>query len=117
MKMAGLLWMLVSVLLLQSCSCIDEDQLTPVVDAIWKNYKVNNMFSLAASIPEKQNQEDEYDVSQVLNAEKPETVKTAMKRKKVYMHGRVVAATVTKNPDVKGDFIHAEFRRSTEVPF
>ncbi|RVE76588.1 hypothetical protein OJAV_G00009850 [Oryzias javanicus] len=110
MKMAGLLWLSASVLLLQSCSCIDEEQLSPVVDEIWKNYKVNNMFSIAASIPKKENQEDEYDVSQVLNTEEPEAVKTAMKKKEVYMHGRIVAATVTKNPDVEGDVIPAEYR-------
>ncbi|XP_078810565.1 uncharacterized protein LOC144994948 isoform X2 [Oryzias latipes] len=110
MKMAGLLWMSVSVLLFGSCTGITENQLAPMVDAIWINYKINTMFSLAASIPKSQNQKDQYDVSQVLNAENAEAVKTAMKNKEVYAQGRIVAAKVIKNPDVKGEYIHAEYR-------
>ncbi|XP_078805584.1 uncharacterized protein LOC144993406 [Oryzias latipes] len=98
MKMAGLLWMSVSVLLFESCTGITEEQLAPMVDVVWKNYKINRIFSLAASIPKNQNQEDRYDVSQVLNPENAEAVKTAMKNKEVYAHGRIVAAKVIKKP-------------------
>ncbi|KAK7929806.1 hypothetical protein WMY93_006201 [Mugilogobius chulae] len=57
------------------------------------------MFSLAISIP--LNAIRRYDFSQVIAADPPQNVRTAMDRCQVYTGTRVVAATLLKYPDFK----------------
>ncbi|XP_024145646.1 uncharacterized protein LOC112157242 [Oryzias melastigma] len=113
MKMEGLLCMsvIMSVILLQSCSCIDENHLAQMVNVIWTNYRPGKMFSIAASIPKIKNQVGTFDFHQVLNTKNAEEVKNVIMGGHVYKTGRIVAATFIPKPKegTKGN-IHAEYR-------
>lgn len=68
-------------------------------------YKANHMFSVALSIPERENQI--YDINKALNGVNDSAVEEALKTGTVYNESRMIAARVKK---VHGDYVHAEYR-------
>ncbi|XP_051801650.1 uncharacterized protein LOC110967728 [Acanthochromis polyacanthus] len=112
--MAGFSWIsgtLALLLIAGNCvAAVDQNQLAQLVNEIWGKYKINRMFSLAASIPEKKNMNQQYDAKQVFSNENGEEVKMEIKRGNVFNKGRIVAATPLKKKDKTGKDTHAEYR-------
>ncbi|XP_050924091.1 uncharacterized protein si:ch73-288o11.5 isoform X2 [Lates calcarifer] len=109
--MTGFSWtaLTLSLLLFAGNSfAVDQNELAKIVDAIWEKFNARRMFSMAVSIPEKENKPGSYDFNQILTTENGVSVNETIREGNVYMVDRIVAAKF--KPGKKGDDIHAEYR-------
>ncbi|XP_047445289.1 uncharacterized protein LOC125010588 [Mugil cephalus] len=104
-------WMSVTIALIlftgKAFSAVDQSQLANLVDEIWKRYKENKMFSVAVSIPKKENMDQIYDINQCFSGVDDATIKKALKEGKVFNEGTIKAARVKK---IKREYVHAKYR-------
>ncbi|KAL6111103.1 uncharacterized protein ACO6RY_20057 [Pungitius sinensis] len=106
------LWLMAALLLLSASAArsVDPKELAKLIEGLMCQYRVENMFSLALSIPN----EEPYPLDQVINKNPGEEVKRQLREGKVYKGQRLVAATVESG---SGQREHAEYRVLNNLHF